>query len=403
MSRMKPFQFAAQSFQARSLPVDAQQLVNMFVERMPKDAKSPVPIYMAPGLALFSRLGTGPINMLHGMAGTLYALSGRDLYSINQDGLATFIGSTNLGGITSAADNDYQLVMVDGNVGWVYQPGGLNQVTVALAAAGATAIVVSEIGSIVAGDTIMIPVDSGITFTTTVASAPIGVFGMMTIPLSSPLPSLASAGAVARVARIVLGQIVTPAFQPASTVVYFDSYFILDARGTNQFFLSALGDGTQYDGLDFASAQANPDYILAVVNYHEQLLLMGSKSIEVWYDSGAANFPFQRFDGAYVQRGVAGPLAIAQEDNTVLFLGDDLIFYRLDSYRPVRISTFATEHAWGTYVTCADANCFVVNMEGHKFLFMNFPSAKATWCYDIASGIEEPLWHERVSWGSPWA
>lgn len=468
--------FGAQAYASRSLPLLAQQCVNMFVERSPQQAKTQVPVFMCPGLDFFARLGSGPINGMHVMDGSLYAVSGGELFSVATDGQTTAIGQTNLGGIVSSADNGDQIVFVDGNVGWVYQPAGLNQIlldtvsgftttnltatamsgdttiqvasiaqfangdsigvlldnggtfdttvsgtptghTITLAAAmpaqatsgaavydythGNDQIIVASIGTIQVGQSVSIELDSGVAFVTTIAAVS-GPPPELLITLASPVPSQASAGAVVTVAAVVLGQITAPAFMPAATVVYFDDYFIFDARGTNMFFLSALGDGTQYNGLDFASAQADPDYVVAVVNYHEQLWIMGAKTVEVWYDSGSLNFPFQRFDGAFIQRGLASPQATVKEDNTVFWLGEDGIFYRANGFTPVRISQFGMEHAWAQYPTITDASCFVVTMEGHKFIFVNFLSGNATWCYDISSGLEEPLWAERESWGSAW-
>lgn len=399
---MTTLQFAAQSYQARSLPLDAQRCVNMFVERSPSDAKTAVPIYMSPGLDVWSRLGAGPIWGMHaGPFDNLYVVSGYQLFLVNRDGLAILIGDTTLGGLVSMANNEGQLVMVDGDVGWVYQAGGLNQITVAPGVAGDTSITVASIGSFVGGDPIVISMDDGTSFATQITGTS-GVPSNLIISLAQPLPSTLSTGALAIDSNNVLGQITAPAFVPASTVVYFDDYFIFDARGTNDFFLSGLGDATQFNGLDFASAQADPDFVLAVVNYHEQLLIFGEKTIEVWYDAGAANFPFQRFDGAFIQRGLASPQATVKEDNTVFWLGEDGVFYRLNGYQPVRISTFATEHAWAQYPIITDASCFVVTIEGHKFIFLTFPAGNATWCYDISTGTEQPLWHERESWGSAW-
>lgn len=408
-------QFAAQSYRARSAPLAAQRCVNMFVERSPALAKTRVPVFMFPGLDEFARFGTGPINGLHimataGVSGStvavsnerLFALSGGALYEITEDGLAVLIGQTNLGGLVSMADNRVQMAMVDGEVGWVYQPGGLNQVTLATAASGATSIVAATIGTLEVGATIKIPLDNGLTHTTTIAPGGSGPAWNRTIPLAAALPGTVTLGAKAYLPSVVLGQITAPAFQPADTVVYFDSYFVFNAHNSNQFFISASQDGTQYDGNDFASAEANPDSLLAVINYHEQLLLCGTRSIEVWYDAGAANFPFQRFDGAFIHRGLAASLAIVQEDNTVFWLGEDGIFYRLDGYAPRRISTFGTETAWQSYPTYNDATAFVITIEGHKFIFVDFPSGNATWCYDISSGVEEPLWYERVSSGEKW-
>lgn len=399
---MAQWNFSGQSYQSRSLPLDAQRSLNMFVERSPKDAKDMVPIFMSPGLDVWSRLGSGPIYGLHIMVNVLYCVSGMDLFSINENGLATLIGTTTLGAICSMADNGRQLVMVDGGVGWVYQPGGLNQVlTVATPAGGAT-ITVAATGAPANTDPIVVTLDSGQPFSTTISGTPVGVPGALVITLAAALPGAASVGAIAIDPLVVLGQITAPDFLPANTVIYFDNYFITDRNGTNEWAISGLGDGTQWSGLDVAQAQANADLVLAVVNYHEQLLIFGQKTVEVWYDSGAANFPFQRYDGAFIQRGLAAPLALVQEDNTVFWLGEDGLFYRLEGYKPMRISTFAMEHAWAQYDTISNATAFVITIEGHKFIFLTFPDGPATWCYDISSGIEEPLWHERESWGSPW-
>jgi hypothetical protein len=279
----------------------------------------------------------------------------------------------------------------------------LNQITVDSYTAGATVLLLATTGTIANGDTIKIAMDDGSTFSTTVSGSPTGTPGSIQVTLASALPSALSVGAVCKVPTLVLGQITAPAFMAAATVSYFDGYFVFEANGTNQFFISANADGTQYDGNDFASAQANPDRLLAVINYHEQLLLAGTKTIEVWYDAGAANFPFQRFDGAFIQRGLAAPLAWVKEDNSVFWLGEDGIFYRLfEGYQPRRVSTFGTETAWGQYPSWADASAYVVTMEGHKWIFLSFPQGPATWCYDISSGLEQPLWHERISQGDKW-
>lgn len=399
---MPAINFAAQSYRASSPQLSAQRCVNMFVERSPNSAKDEVPIFMCPGLSIFSRAGRGGVIGMKGMAGVLYVVSGNQLFSVNESGLATLIGTTNLGGILSMATNDTQLVMVDGTVGWIYQPGGLNQPLALTAPAGANELHIKATGVIASGATISIPLDNGTTFTTTTSGNTSGVPENTVVPLSGTLPSKASAGAICRAPATVLGQIKQPAFNAANTVVYFDTYFVFDWVGTNRWFISASNDGTQYSGADYASASANSDYTLAVVNYHQQLFIFGQETVEIWYDAGAANFPFQRYDGAYIQRGIMAPLAVVQDVNSVFWLGDDGIFYKLNGYEPVRISTFAIEHAWAQYPIMTDAHAFVVTMEGHKFIFLNFPSGCATWCFDISSGIEQPLWHERESQGSPW-
>ncbi len=89
-------------------------------------------------------------------------------------------------------------------------------------------------------------------------------------------------------------EIENPNFFSASTVLYFDGYFVLDRKGTNEFFLSALNDGTMYSGLDFASAVAQPGLIIATKQNLQLLFLFTQNHIEMWYDAGTADFPFQR-------------------------------------------------------------------------------------------------------------
>lgn len=188
-------------------------------------------------------------------------------------------------------------------------------------------------------------------------------------------------------------QITDPNFNPARTVTFFDGYFVFDHVDSNQFFLSALLDGLTYPPLDFASAEVLPDFVVGVLNQQENLLIFGGKSVETWYDAGTVDFPFARYDGATIERGCIAPLTILKEDNSVFFLGDDGIFYRLNGVTPVRISTHAIEYAWQQYVTMADASAFSYTEAGHKFIVINFLTANKTWVYDIATN----LWHERES------
>jgi hypothetical protein len=392
-------QFAAQAYTTRAKQLLSQVCVNAFVEPTPREGKTSSPVYGSAGLTLFSRQGNGPIIGMHvfDLLGLLFVLSNNQLYSVTSAGTPTLIGNTNLGGLTSMADNGQQMVMVDGSAGWVYQPTGLNIVSTATETAGATVIPANITGTINNGDTLNVPLDNGATFTTT-AVGTVNAFNTA-VTLASGLPSQVTAGALIVDPANVLGQIFAPAYQSAATVQYFDGYFVFDAAGTRQFFISGLNDGTQYSGLDFATASAASDVVMAVVVYHEQLLIFCRQHTEVWWDTGNVNFPFQRYDAALIARGLAAPFATCSEDNTVFWMGDDGIFYRLEGFLPKRISTFATEHAWAQYPNrYLDASCFVLNEEGHKFIFVNFPSAPATWCYDISSG----LWHTRVSLGTAW-
>jgi hypothetical protein len=183
-------------------------------------------------------------------------------------------------------------------------------------------------------------------------------------------------------------------FNDANTVTFFDQRFVFDWKDTNKFFASDLLDGSSYSALSFASAESRPDNVQAVILNKQILLVCGTESIEPWQNVGAANFPFERIPGAVIERGLAEPHAICKEDNTVFFMGNDRVFYRLDGLTPVRVSTHAMEHLWQSHSTMDQLFCFAYPWQGHKFVTVTFPATNTTFEMNIATG----LWHERESW-----
>lgn len=185
-----------------------------------------------------------------------------------------------------------------------------------------------------------------------------------------------------------------PDFVAANTVAFLDQRFVFDQIGENKFSASELLDGSSYDALAFASAETRPDEVVAVVPNKQILLVCGIESIEPWQNVGAANFPWERVPGAVIERGLAEPHAICKADNSVYFMGDDRVFYRLDGLSPVRVSTHALEEQWRNYIDLEGMFCLSYSWNGHKFIAVTFPSANATVEMDIATG----LWHDRESW-----
>lgn len=187
-------------------------------------------------------------------------------------------------------------------------------------------------------------------------------------------------------------QIIHEGFYPASNVTYQDGYFIFNRNGTGQFFISKLLT-VDFDALDYATAEGQPDELVAVLSDHREVFMFGTGTIEVWYNSGASDFPFERNQGAFVEKGCGARYSIAKQNNTVYFVGSDLMVYQMSGYTPIRISTHAIEH---TLKGSDLSDCFgyTYQDEGHLFYVLTIPSKKLTWCYDISTGA----WHKRASY-----
>lgn len=180
----------------------------------------------------------------------------------------------------------------------------------------------------------------------------------------------------------------------SDTVTVMNSVFVLEKKGTNQFYISGVLDGRTYDVLAFASAEGKSDNVLAVTEYNGLLYLFGATTIELWDYTGAAIFPFSAVKGGVISRGISSSLAFATEDKSLFLLGEDIVAYRVFGGTLQRVSTPAIEQEWASYSTVTDCFSFVVLFEGHKWIYYTFPAANKTWAYDIAGG----LWHERSSY-----
>ena len=195
---------------------------------------------------------------------------------------------------------------------------------------------------------------------------------------------------------LAFGAITDPDFPGALTVSYLSGYFVFIEPNSQKVWVTQLLDGTSIDPLDFASAEGDPDGLISSIVDHSEVWLFGTNSVEVWYNSGAAAFPLQRIQGAFNEIGCAATFSVAKLDNALFWLGADArgkgIVYRANGYTGVRVSTHAVEWQIQQYENIADATAYTYQQDGHAFYVLSFPSANATWVYDVAT----QAWHERA-------
>lgn len=205
------------------------------------------------------------------------------------------------------------------------------------------------------------------------------------------------AGYLFTLASNTFAVITDPNFDGGDRVVAIDGYFILNRRGTDQFYISGLNDGSTYDATAFSTADARPDRIVSLLEDHRELWVFGERSIEPYFNSGNIDFPFERIQGTLIEQGCAAAQSPARFDNSVAWLGRNDqgqgMVWRADGYTPIRISTHAVELAMQGYARLDDAIGYTEQREGHTWYVLSFPTGNATWVYDAAS----QLWHQRAS------
>ena len=112
-----------------------------------------------------------------------------------------------------------------------------------------------------------------------------------------------------------------------SSIAYINRQFII--TGDNGLFATSnVNDGSTYNALNFAEAETQPDPLLRAYYFSQLIYMMGSKTIELWRNTGTGNPPFTRQDTSLVNVGLAGKHAVTNTDQYMYWLGDDRKFYK---------------------------------------------------------------------------
>jgi hypothetical protein len=185
----------------------------------------------------------------------------------------------------------------------------------------------------------------------------------------------------------------------AGSVAWSDGYFIFqelnsDLTPTQTYFLSALSDPINYDALDFASAEANPDTLTAVFVHHRILYLPGKRTIEAAQNTGGSDFPFTRYESVNIDVGLAGRDAICHTNDAIFLQAHDHTIRRIDGLSATKISTARITRlirSWSDQTaTVASAH---VDAD-HLFVVFRNPDGCVVWDQNTER------WHERASYGS---
>jgi hypothetical protein len=399
--------FIGGSYQDATLNADAQRSMNLYVETVESgDGKSNQILLGTPGLTALVTLPTSPVRGVWAGENRLFVVAGSKLYELDSSGSIIGLGGVsdhtargdvgNDGAPVQIYPNGNQLMIV--SAGYVWVDNGNGPVEVTFPSSTGTCAVRGFFG----GGTKVVDWLSGATFDSTMVGRAITIAGTAYTIGSVPSPTLlfttAYVPSTASAAFSIVGGNI-----PAGTGTFLDGYYIVNVPSTKQFNISKINDGLTWNALDFAIKEGYPDNIAAVFADHEELYLFGTQTTEVWRNTGAATFPFERDPGAMMHIGCLAPQSVTRLSNGIAWLGGDprggIIAYWTQAYLPARISTHAVETAWASYTSVADAVAYSYEENGHFFYVVNFPTGDATWVYDLA----EKSWHERGFWnGSTW-
>jgi hypothetical protein len=203
-----------------------------------------------------------------------------------------------------------------------------------------------------------------------------------------------------------LTAITDPDFRASDSVVYKDGYFVFSASDGSVFFNSALNDPFSFDGLDFGTAEINPDRITGLHVNHNELFVSGFDTIELFQNIGGSGFPFQRIPGANIQKGVRAPFSMVEFDNTFCFVGGGLnekpaIWKVTGSSSAQKISTDAIDQVIQKYTEAEIESAFALTFSDRGqhlalFTFESTTTPSRTFVYNATASAytESKVWFE---------
>jgi hypothetical protein len=184
-------------------------------------------------------------------------------------------------------------------------------------------------------------------------------------------------------------------FTGANTVTYQDGYFIVSELSSGRFRISELNSVTSWVDTDYATAEGWPDDTRAVISVARELWILGSKTSEVWWNSGNSDFPFERIQAGFIPRGIISSNSVSQLDNSLAWVSSDerghpMAVQVVNGYQAQVISTTNINWQWSQYARWDDCFTYTYQLEGHEFWVVTFPTANRTWVYDATT----KQWHQ---------
>jgi hypothetical protein len=186
---------------------------------------------------------------------------------------------------------------------------------------------------------------------------------------------------------------ITDANAPANCthVAFLDQYILANNANTQAVSHSVVATVDDWDATGIFSAEIRTDNVTGVFSAWEELLVLGTDSLEIFYNDGVT--PFVPRQGATIERGTISPYTVKYVDNTWFFLDSTRRVVRLAGRNPQVISG-PFDKTFQELDNVEDATGDIIEISGKNFYVLSFPSENRTFVYDYKLGY----WGEWTEW-----
>jgi hypothetical protein len=191
-------------------------------------------------------------------------------------------------------------------------------------------------------------------------------------------------------------QVTDPDLGIVLDVVWVDGYFMT----TDGEFLivTELSDPTQVNPLKYGSSEIDPDPVVALLKLRNEIYALNRNTIEVYDNVGGDLFPFQRIEGAQIEKGVVGTHACCVYLESIAFVGSGFNeapgVYLGGNAKASKISTQEIDQI---LLEFTEAQLSTIKIEArndkaHEHLYIHLPDRTVVFDASATQDLGQPVW-----------
>jgi hypothetical protein len=208
--------------------------------------------------------------------------------------------------------------------------------------------------------------------------------------------AIASGGRLYYWDNSTLTQVTDPDLGLVLDVVWVDGYFMT----TDGEFLivTELSNPLDVNPLKYGSSEVDPDPVVALLKLRNEIYALNRNTVEVFDNIGGDLFPFQRIDGAQLQKGVVGTFACCVYIDRIAFLGSGRneapSIYVGAAATTQKISTQEIDELLLTYTEAqlAQVKLEARNDKSHQHLYVHLPDRTVVYDAAASEALGDQVW-----------
>jgi hypothetical protein len=224
----------------------------------------------------------------------------------------------------------------------------------------------------------------------------VGTGGLVTFDYSFDRLIIASGGRLYYYFNNTLSQVTDPDLGIVLDTLWVDGYTMT----TDGEFLvvTELNDPFAVNPLKYGSSEIDPDPIKAIWKLRNEVYALNRHTIEVFDNVGGELFPFQRIEGAQIEKGTVGTHACCIYLETIAFLGsgrnESPGVYLGANATAQKISTHEIDRLLLNYTEAqlSEVKLEARNDKSHQYLYMHLPDQTLVYDSAASQALQQPVW-----------